>query len=696
MQGGTCPVLRFSGLWHNRRRMGAYVIPAFQAEVTIGPIVRALGADVRSPIVVVDDGSTDQTAVRAEEAGALVLRHGRNLGKGAALQTALAWASEHGHETIVSLDADGQHPAAEAIRLMQHPESAGTLLLGVRNLRRAGAPTANRRSNAFSNLVLSWFAGRRLEDTQCGLRRYPTAATLALGARARGFAFEADVVLRAARRGLRIAHVPCDVFYPEDRTTHFRSVRDPARIVARVVATWLTVPHHRPLRRWFERSLWATLAFVVALSVAHFGVGLAARFAPPQVGFARPERSDIAGVRSVGPARAVRRQGVWEVLLLGSPEQIGWAHARLLEPEMVLTEQALFDAFEHYVPTNVARQILLDLARFQYREVDRGMSTARRRELAAQAAGFQPDPFARFLPTYQRFVYLNALYDISLSLEHSPLLGCTSFTESRSSNAGGPFLARVFDFEVHSIFDQQKALYFVAEDGQIPFASVAWPGLTGVVTGMNVAGVGVVVHGARGGDFATRGEPVVHAVRRVLGHARTTGEAIALFDEQPAMVSHLMVVQDAAGRAVRLERVPGRGATVIELPEAAASSNHFEGPLARDPKNRRVMRETSTLARRARGDALLENAAGPYAPRDLASFLRDRKDATGQDLPAGDRRAIDADIATHAVIMDLGSKVLWVNQGPHLAGEFVRYDLVQIFDQRSLPSSDVLRPTLPR
>jgi len=676
-------------------QMGAYLIPAFQAEATIRSVVLGLSPSPSTPVLVIDDGSTDGTAEQARAAGAIVLSHPQNRGKGAALLTGLEWAREAGHRAVVSLDADGQHPPSEAARLLEHPSSEEALVLGVRNLERAGAPAANRRSNAFSNLVLSWFGGRRLEDTQCGLRRYPVAEALALGARARGFAFEAEVVLRAARTGMPIVHVPCEVLYPHDRTTHFDSVRDPTRIVARVVWTWLTVPHHRRSRRFFERALSLALLVFALLVSAHWLIDRVARFTPPHVAFTRPERNPGRGLRRVGRAQAVWRQGMTEVLLVGSPAEIGWAHGRLLRGEMEQTEGELLQSFQRYVPTEAARLLLLDLARFRYRNVDRGMSPHRLQELVAEAEAFDPDPFASFLPTYQRFVYLNALYDISLSLEHSPLLGCTTFTVAAGGDEGHPFLARAFDFEVDDVFDRQKAVFFVAEDGQLPFASVSWPGLVGVVTGLNAAGVGVVVHGARGGEFATEGEPVVHAVRRVLGQATTTEEAFRLFNERPSMVSHLVVVQDYHGRAARFERAPGRSATWIELGSVAAVSNHFEGPLAGDPKNLRVMRETSTVARRARGDALIREHVGPLGATELARFLKDKMDPSGRPLAAGDRRAIDADIATHAVIMDTRTRTLWVNQGPHLRGEFVRFDLGDVFERLQLPEPEVLRETLP-
>ncbi|MFS8071916.1 MAG: glycosyltransferase family 2 protein, partial [Byssovorax sp.] len=103
----------------------------------------------------------------------------------------------------------------------------------------AGAPRANRISNRISNYFLSLFSRRTLLDTQCGLRRYPLARTLELGGQGEGYAFEAEIILRAVAAGIPVVEVPIRVIYPpeHERVTHFHSVRDPARIIARVVQT---------------------------------------------------------------------------------------------------------------------------------------------------------------------------------------------------------------------------------------------------------------------------------------------------------------------------------------------------------------------------------------------------------------------------------------------------------------------------
>jgi glycosyltransferase involved in cell wall biosynthesis len=217
------------------------IIPAYDAERDVGHVTRdALALDpLDGAVIVVDDGSRDRTAEVARSAGATVLIHPENRGKGAALRTGMEYALAAGFDAAITIDADGQHPPAEALRLLDSDADPAALVLGVRDLVGAGAPRANQISNRISNFFLSLFAGRPLADTQCGLRRYPLRRALSLGARDDGYAFEAEIILRAAGAGVRLVEVPIRVIYPPEgqRLTHFDSVRDPARIVRRVLAT---------------------------------------------------------------------------------------------------------------------------------------------------------------------------------------------------------------------------------------------------------------------------------------------------------------------------------------------------------------------------------------------------------------------------------------------------------------------------
>ncbi len=217
----------------------AVVVPAYEASATVGEVVRDLVQcwPHDRGVFVVDDGSVDDTAARARQAGATVARHDRNRGKGAALRTGLRMALDRGFASAVTVDADGQHPAAEALRLALHVAPPDALVLGIRDLPGAGAPRPNQISNRISNYFLSRFTSMDLADTQCGLRRYPVSRTLQLDGRSRGYGFEAEILLLAVHAGLPIVQVPVRVRYDGPRLSHFHVARDPAKIIGRVLWT---------------------------------------------------------------------------------------------------------------------------------------------------------------------------------------------------------------------------------------------------------------------------------------------------------------------------------------------------------------------------------------------------------------------------------------------------------------------------
>lgn len=428
----------------------------------------------------------------------------------------------------------------------------------------------------------------------------------------------------------------------------------------------------------------------------HVGVRLGTHIEPPPVTVPAGEVREAGDLRTFGASYVTHRGKVLEVGLRGTPEEIGYAHSRLLYREMLENEGTLYGQFEKYVPIPPLRWLLVDVSRLQFRSVDQGMPDERRREIAAQALGFQPDPYAGFMPTFHRLVFLQSLYDIALSFEHSPLLGCTSFALTDGASAGGhAILARNFDFEAGPIFDVGKAVFLVKQEGRIPYASVAWPGLVGAVSGMNAEGVAAVVHGARAREAQPSGEPVVHTVRDLLGRAHTTAEAIEILRAKAPMVPHMIMLVDAAGDAAIVERVPGVEIHVRRGRGKVPLTNHLEGPLAADPANQRVEASTSTWPRRRRLDEILANLPPAATVQDAVRVLRDKLGAGGERLPLGDRRTIDALIATHGVVMDATARALWVSEGPHLTGRFIRFDLTRLLAPEYTPGADTTAESVP-
>lgn len=189
------------------------VVPARDAGATVGAVVAGLRETLPGiEVVVVDDGSSDGTGDAARAAGASVVRHPGNRGKGAALETGFDEALARGAEAVLALDADGQHDVAAAPRLLAALEHAD-LVIGSRERNRAGMPWLRRVTNDVTTWWVSRLAGQRIEDTQSGYRAIRAAVLRAVRPKSRRFEYESEFLIGAARARFRIVPVPIPTLY---------------------------------------------------------------------------------------------------------------------------------------------------------------------------------------------------------------------------------------------------------------------------------------------------------------------------------------------------------------------------------------------------------------------------------------------------------------------------------------------------
>lgn len=213
----------------------AAVIPAYQAEPWIADVVRRTRA-VMPRVLVVDDGSDDRTAVLALEAGAEVLGHPHNRGKGAALRTAFTALFGDGHEAVVTLDADGQHLPEEIPKLVAAWRGGADLVLGTRDHLFASMGRVRRTSNRLSSRAISFAAGKPVPDVQTGFRLYTPDLIAATGFPEDRFEAESAVLVRATRRGFRVVGVPVELAVVDGRrSSHYRPLIDSLRIARAVL-----------------------------------------------------------------------------------------------------------------------------------------------------------------------------------------------------------------------------------------------------------------------------------------------------------------------------------------------------------------------------------------------------------------------------------------------------------------------------
>ncbi|GHS91756.1 dolichol-phosphate mannose synthase [Planctomycetales bacterium] len=191
----------------------AILIPAYNEAAYIGDVVAQCRERVPE-LLVFDDGSTDATVAVARAAGAEVVAHARNLGKGQTLFDGLNLLAERGYDAVLCLDADGQHAPAEIPLFIRAGDDAD-FVIGNRMQERQTMPLVRWWTNVVTSRVISWLGKCRVHDSQVGYRLVRCAAWRKIRDKiiSRNFEFEGEMLVMAGRAGLRVAEVPVRTIY---------------------------------------------------------------------------------------------------------------------------------------------------------------------------------------------------------------------------------------------------------------------------------------------------------------------------------------------------------------------------------------------------------------------------------------------------------------------------------------------------
>ncbi|PJB32610.1 MAG: hypothetical protein CO109_03600 [Deltaproteobacteria bacterium CG_4_9_14_3_um_filter_65_9] len=212
------------------------IIPAYNAEETVGTVIRG-ALSFLTTVIVADDGSTDATAEVAKEAGAQVVRLPENRGKGHCLRLLFAEARNRGFDAVVSLDSDGQHDPADIPRFLDaHRSDPGSLIVGSRMADEETIPVHRRNSMLVARFYVCIAANRYIDDTQCGYRLYPLSLVESVALCKDRFVTETELLLKVGDSGIPIRSLPIRAVYLPDQRTHFRSVPDVAAISVYVIS----------------------------------------------------------------------------------------------------------------------------------------------------------------------------------------------------------------------------------------------------------------------------------------------------------------------------------------------------------------------------------------------------------------------------------------------------------------------------
>lgn len=202
----------------------ALVVPAYNEGGVIGEVIQKLNSTFKTSgyiyqIVVVDDGSIDNTAIEAKKSGALVIKHILNTGSGGATATGLSYAYQNGFDIATTSDADGQHSAEDVLKGVQLLTSGDVdLLIGSRLINKAGMSRVKILGNRGLSFITYLLFGINVTDSQSGLRIFSRNALSKLRWKTSGYEFCSEMLWRAKQIGLKIDEFPIKAIYTEYST----------------------------------------------------------------------------------------------------------------------------------------------------------------------------------------------------------------------------------------------------------------------------------------------------------------------------------------------------------------------------------------------------------------------------------------------------------------------------------------------
>jgi len=438
------------------------------------------------------------------------------------------------------------------------------------------------------------------------------------------------------------------------------------------------------LKIWLKRILlgavllalagWLTIALILQRSIAK---------PPPlpadvSIMSLKPEARD--GKIWLGKSWAGQREGLTVIYLKGSPFEMGYAEGVLLADKMHTLENEFLKMIQGYVPQHWVMELLKNYIIYRNRHLGDFVPLDYRQEIYGETLGC-PDIHPEEGNYYNRLLNYHAAHDVSYMMIDNPLIaraGCTAFgawgnaTENKHLITG-----RNFDWEAAEVFSRDRVVMMCEPDNEIPFISLSWAAMAGVVSGMNRAGVSVTVNGAPSKLPNTTATPVAIVAREIMEKAHNLDEALKILRDAKVFVSTIWLVGSRAdGKFVVVEKTPA--VTNVREPEgdSIVCPNHFETTgLKDDARNTNYMNEATSVSREKRMMELLQQAHGTINAAQSAAILRDRDLPGGVFAGNGNRATLNALIATHATVMDLTSNIFWAASPPNQLGKFVAFDV---------------------
>lgn len=379
------------------------------------------------------------------------------------------------------------------------------------------------------------------------------------------------------------------------------------------------------------------------------------------------------------------RHGLWELYVEGDPLERGLTIGSLTEELIYKQEGVFFDKINELVPSEGKQKFLRKFLSWYNRKMYKHVTNEYKAEIYG-VTRYASSDYNSIASPYLRALYLHGAHDIGHALQDLALVGCTSFAAWDDKTEDGKLLiGRNFDFYAGDAFAEEKIIAFINPTIGNKFMSVTWGGMIGVVSGMNDQGLTVTINAGKSKIPLVAKTPISILTREILQYASTIDEAIAIAKKREVFVSESIMIGSANDRKAILIEVSPKNFGVYELENSnqLVCSNHFQSdPYEGDRRNEKAIAESHTQYRFDRMTQLLaeENKVNPTK---AVAILRNKNGLDDTNIGYGNEKAMNQLLAHHGIVFQPEELKVWISSNPYQLGEFVAYDLNEVFKNRT-------------
>lgn len=376
--------------------------------------------------------------------------------------------------------------------------------------------------------------------------------------------------------------------------------------------------------------------------------------------------------------------GLYEVYVSGSPIERGIKYGVFVKELLNFQEKVFVEQIKEIIPSEIYFSLLHKLIAIFNGDMASYIPEEYRKEIYAVAQSCSHE-FDAFGTPYERQLNYHAAHDIGHTMQEYMLVGCSSFaTWGAYTTDSALLVGRNFDFYVNDDFARNKIILFMEPEMGYNFISVSWPGMMGVVSGMNEMGLCITINAAKGPIPVASAMPISLLVREILQNAKTIQEAYQIALKRKTFVSESILIGSAIDRsAAIIEKTPTETSLYKGTDNQIICTNHFQSDAFKnDSYNVENRKNSDSEYRYKRLGELIQNSL-PLTPGKVAAILRDRKGLRNKDIGLTNQKSINQSIAHHSVIFKPEELKVWVSTGPWQDGKYLCYDIKEIFKQPS-------------